>query len=92
MSNTAAASFMPKDACVLCMDSEFDDNRAFMCRKKLPCGHLFHEICLLSITGTDNLCPVCGVPRHVSIPPEPSLHRLRRGIRDFIRGLCCKYS
>mmetsp|Transcript_47266 Transcript_47266/g.75486 ORF Transcript_47266/g.75486 Transcript_47266/m.75486 type:complete len:381 (+) Transcript_47266:59-1201(+) len=43
------------DSCVVCLDTLAVGNRA----SRVPCGHLFHEACILDWLKNSNQCPVC---------------------------------
>ncbi|KAJ9456752.1 E3 ubiquitin-protein ligase RING1 [Diplonema papillatum] len=53
---TIPAAAKPEQyTCVVCLESLPPRFKA----KKMPCGHLFHEECLLEWLGKSNTCPTC---------------------------------
>ena len=44
--------------CVVCLDPTLVKDDLWI----LPCGHIFHQHCILNWTRTHNTCPVCRVP------------------------------
>jgi len=53
--------------CVICLSREDDADVRW---RKLPCGHSFHELCLLEWLLKARRCPVCRLDLHVAYHHE----------------------
>ncbi|ESO82857.1 hypothetical protein LOTGIDRAFT_211488 [Lottia gigantea] len=61
--------YLPNTQCVICLDDY--ENGITLCG--LPCGHSFHEKCILSWLNRDNhFCPTCRWP--ADQPKKDTLH------------------
>ncbi|PWA70473.1 COP1-interacting protein 8 [Artemisia annua] len=45
------------EACAICKDKVFNTEEEVV--KELPCGHMYHEECIVPWLGSRNTCPVC---------------------------------
>ena len=66
--------------CRFCLDDEFDNDDAMLRRCILPCGHVFHVVCLDSICGHPPQCPACGM--------QLRSRRKRENVR-VVKASCC---
>lgn len=45
------------EVCAICKDKVFNNEKEIV--KQLPCGHMYHEDCIVPWLGSRNTCPVC---------------------------------
>lgn len=45
------------EVCAICKDKVFNNEEEIA--KQLPCGHMYHEDCIVPWLGSRNTCPVC---------------------------------
>ncbi|GKA58804.1 E3 ubiquitin protein ligase CIP8 [Tanacetum coccineum] len=45
------------EACAICKDKVFNSEEEVV--KELPCGHMYHEECIVPWLGSRNTCPIC---------------------------------
>ncbi|XP_076949302.1 E3 ubiquitin-protein ligase CIP8-like [Bidens hawaiensis] len=47
------------DICVVCNDGVYNNSDEEKVVKRLPCGHLYHGVCITPWLSSRNTCPVC---------------------------------
>lgn len=45
------------EVCAICKDKVFNNEEEIV--KQLPCGHMYHEDCIVPWLGSRNTCPIC---------------------------------
>ncbi|XP_076952808.1 E3 ubiquitin-protein ligase CIP8-like [Bidens hawaiensis] len=66
------------DICVVCNDGVYNNEEKSIV-KRLPCGHLYHGVCITPWLSSRNTCPVCRF-EFATDDPEYEERRLQRSV------------
>ncbi|KAH9418325.1 hypothetical protein DERP_010192 [Dermatophagoides pteronyssinus] len=54
-SSTGSIPIKPAEMCVICQDKMEPP------MEQLPCGHIFHQNCIIQSLKSNNFCPICRI-------------------------------
>ncbi|KAI3518077.1 hypothetical protein L1887_06453 [Cichorium endivia] len=61
------------DSCAVCKDGMFNNEQKIV--KQLPCGHMYHGVCITTWLDSRNTCPIC---RHELPTDDPEYEEARK--------------
>ncbi|KAL4578952.1 hypothetical protein LXL04_015086 [Taraxacum kok-saghyz] len=54
---TVEVNEMTTEACAVCKEGMFNNEQMIV--KQLPCGHMYHSVCIITWLDSRNSCPIC---------------------------------
>ncbi|XP_023769270.1 E3 ubiquitin-protein ligase CIP8 [Lactuca sativa] len=61
------------ESCAVCKDGMFNNEQMIV--KQLPCGHMYHGVCIMTWLDSRNTCPIC---RHELPTDDPEYEEERK--------------
>nr|XP_043631556.1 E3 ubiquitin-protein ligase CIP8 [Erigeron canadensis] len=70
------------EVCAICKDKVFNNEKEIV--KELPCGHMYHQECIVPWLGSRNTCPICRYELPTDDPEYEEERKKRANTRDVL--------